>query len=180
MKLNNSASFLVISILMFFTSCSYFLDYQENIYVLSDQDKDFIVVTGFYNRNQIELGNLVPEKSTNESVVGFGAAMVEYYSEAQGELMRLAAVKNAQVPDSLDVFPRLHFNILSAIQGQHFDSAYIHHQINNHQASVVVFERQIERGKDNELVAYATQNLFATRQFLEEALYLREEIRRTR
>lgn len=168
---------LVFFNLFLFASCSYIFEINENNIVLSSQDKDFVTDTGYFNRSQIEFSNLAVSKTSNASILQFGTSMIEIHNNAQNDLKNMVSSKNILVPDTLDTFPEQHYNILSAIEGIHFDSAYIHHQIIGIQDYLKINQNQIDTGTDRDLISYAEQYLPVLNENLNQAIILRDELR---
>jgi putative membrane protein len=171
---------IIVLLVILSTSCSYIFNDEENLVVLNSQDRNFVINAGLFNRNQIEFGNLATSKSSNDIISDFASRMVENHTDFQNQLKRIAAIKNLTVPDSLEAFPSLHLNTLSAIEGVHFDSAYIHHHILFSNEYLKDYENQISRGGDQDLIDFATLKLPQLKQSLEEAITIQGALRNSR
>ncbi|MDQ3535495.1 MAG: DUF4142 domain-containing protein [Bacteroidota bacterium] len=171
---------IIVLLALISTSCSYIFNDEENLVVLNSQDRNFVIKAGYLNRNQIEFGTLATAKSSNDIILDFGSRMVESHTDAQNQLKRIAALKNLTVPDTLETFPSLHLNTLSAIEGVHFDSAYIHHHILFSKEYLKDYENQISRGGDQDFIDFATQKLPQVKQSLEEAITIQGALRKSR
>lgn len=144
--------------------------------VVSEQDRAFVINASFSNRAEIELGELASERATNESVRAFAEMMVEDHTTAQNQLEEIASDLNIATPDTLDAVHQAIYAQLSALSGYQFDSAYIRSQVLDHELAQEIMQTQIDEGKNERLVGYASQKLPIINQHLQEVLELQIEV----
>jgi putative membrane protein len=75
------------------------------------------------------------------------------------ELMSIAAARQYPVPRTLDVKDQADANILSILNGEEFDRAYLHSQHAAHICAVNQFEAEARHGRDPELKAWAERTV---------------------
>ncbi|WP_159453583.1 DUF4142 domain-containing protein [Ohtaekwangia koreensis] len=73
---------------------------------------------------------------------------------------RLASVALlATIPEGLDAEHQQKKQMLAALSGYSFDTAYIHSQIKDHEKTETLFETEASNGKEQRLINYAN-NLY--------------------
>lgn len=144
--------------------------------VISQQDKEFVKDAGHANRAEIEMGELASTKSTNEDIIAFAEFMVSEHTNAQNKLKELANKKNIAMPDTLDAAHKTMKDMLSALDGYKFDSAYISSQVADHEKAEKIFRDGDDDNDDDELESYASETLNHIRQHLERAKELKGKI----
>jgi putative membrane protein len=132
---------------------------QGQVQTLSTGDRDFIINAAYANRAEIELGALAVSQGTHDSVVAFGQRMVNEHSLAQTELKTLAANSNITIPDTLDAIHKALKSQLATYNGMQFDTLYINSQIVDHQASIQLFQNEINQGQSQDAKNYALKYL---------------------
>lgn len=160
---------------LFFMSCDNDDD-NGNTEPISQQDRDFVRDAGHANRAEIEMGQLAVSKSQHEEIVDFANTMINDHTNAQNRLKDLASKKNIPMPDTLDTAHKAMREMLSALEGYKFDSAYISSQVTDHEKAERIFKDGDDKNDDDELEDYAEETLRHIRQHLERARQLKEEI----
>lgn len=175
-KLNRGGFYLFLLLsLLCFMSCNNDDD-NGNHDPISQQDRDFVKDAGHANRAEIEMGELAASKSTNDDIVEFASFMVTEHTNAQNKLKDLSNKKNIAMPDTLDAAHKTMKEMLSALDGYQFDSAYISSQVTDHEKAERIFKDGDDKNDDDELEDYAEEILHHVRQHLERARQLKEEI----
>jgi|GEM_PF-924990 len=102
-------------------------------------DQTFAVEASYSNLAEIKMGELAQSKAVSEEVVQFAERMVTEHTAA---LQRLRSISNEQgikIPDTLPAQHRRVQDEVSALEGEAFDSAYMHQQIQAHEKAQELF-----------------------------------------
>ena len=119
----------------------------------------------------IQKGKLGAKNGFNDNVRAFAARMVTEHGRGYDELWTLADSKHIALESLLDEKARASVDQLSEMWGLAFDRAYAAEAVNDHQALVMAFRKQIQTSKDAEVKAWAQKVL----PMLEEHLKLAQE-----
>jgi len=133
---------------------------------LSPVDRGFMLEAASDGVAEVELGRLAMQRAASDAVRQFGQRMVTDHGGANQELMQLAQRKGVMLPQQPDAKPRAAIDRLAALTGPQFDQAYMAEMMRDHQADVVVFEREVREGQDPELRAWASKVLGTVREHL--------------
>lgn len=125
----------------------------------ANKDRAFYLKAAVGGLAEIEAGKLAQEKGASEAVKNFGAKMVADHTAANAKLMALAEQKKIKLPNGLEAQHKAMLNNLRSKSGTDFDAAYIKAQINDHQATVALLEREIASGKDSDAKDFANEIL---------------------
>jgi putative membrane protein len=134
-------------------------DDDNNAATLQNTDRTFITNASEGNLAEVELGKLAVMKSGTESVRAFGQMMATEHQTALDELTGIADDKNADIMTTLNAKHEQMKQKLSAMTGYAFDTAYIHSQVKDHEATVALFQTEIANGADQDIKAYASKYL---------------------
>ena len=126
---------------------------------LSSQDRNFIMDAAMGGLEEVELGRIAAQQGMSAEVKQFGQRMVDDHSQANSELMSLAASKGITLPTELDQKHRSEVTKLSGMSGADFDREYTKMMLSDHRKDVSEFEKQSTRGTDADLKAFATKTL---------------------
>jgi putative membrane protein len=108
---------------------------------------------------EVELGRLAADRGADPSVRNFGAMMVKDHSAANAALKSLAASKDLSLPDGPDVAAHAKKVQLEALSGATFDKSYVKNQIEAHQRTLSLLEKEVDSGKDPDAQAFALKAL---------------------
>lgn len=136
---------------------------------LSAQDRQFMKQAAISGMSEVKMGELASEKAESEGVQEFASHMVEDHSQANEELMGLAAETGIEPPQELDAEHKQKMERLSQLSGQEFDRAYIQAQLEGHQKMVDLFQQQSEQGQNPELKSFAEETLPTLQEHLDMA-----------
>lgn len=124
----------------------------------NDADRIFVHEAAIGGRSEVELGRLAEQKGS-EPVKAFGRRMVEDHTKANQQLASIAQAAHMPLPDGLDADHRTMQSELNKLSGAAFDRAYMQGQLDDHQATVQLFEYEIDSGQDPQLRNFAVQYL---------------------
>jgi putative membrane protein len=170
---------LFVSVLMVFSiglySCKDNSDDQDT--GLTQQDQNFAKNASAANVAEIEFSRLALQRATSDSLKAFAQAMITDHTTAQKSLDSIAKSQTITLSDSMDVSHRTLLSRLSGLSSFSFDTAYINHQVIDHQATKNLLQNETNNGKNNLLVKYANKNLPIVTKHLNHATRLQTYIR---
>src|ERR1700751_4192975 len=105
--------------------------------------------------SEVDLGKLAEKKSEDSKVKDFAAMMVKDHSAANRELESLATSKQVPVPKTLDSSQMAVKSRLEGLSGESFDKSYIKSQLQAHEATIQLLEKEIASGHDPDAKAFA-------------------------
>jgi len=136
-------------------SCDDDDDDEGNNTELNDADENFMVRTSISNTAEVGTATLAITKATDPRVIAFAHHMIAEHSLAQAELKALGTSVGYPVKDTLDPAHQTILAQLNTLSGRSFDSAYIHTQVMDHQATLTDFENELDNGRHRDVIAYA-------------------------
>ncbi len=138
-------------------------------------DSSFYETLAAGGMSEVQLGNLAEQKSTNPRVKNFAAMMVKDHSTANQKLESLASSKDVSLPKSPDARQMATKDKLEALSGSSFDKAYIESQLQAHEHTVSLLEREISSGEDAAAKSFAESVLPTIRHHLQAVKTLASE-----
>jgi putative membrane protein len=159
---------LVIGIVVSFVACDKDDDDDDNA-VYNQQDKNFAMMAAMNNYAEIDAGQTASTKGLNTGIKEFGAMMVADHTTAGQQLKSITGGLGLYSPDSLDAKHVALKAQLAQLTGRAFDSVYIHAQVDDHQATIDLFEDEANDGKQQDLKSFANTKLPVLRMHLEHA-----------
>jgi putative membrane protein len=136
---------------------------------LSSTDRKFVMEAAMGGMAEVELGRLATERGASDAVKQFGQRMVDDHSRANSELMQLVSGKGLTPPTVLDAKHQALVTRMSALSGAAFDSAYAKEMVKDHTKTIALFQREVSRGTDVDLKAFAQKTLPALQEHLQMA-----------
>ena len=134
---------------------------QEAASTISAADKAFLLEAVSGGMAEVSLGELAQQRGFSDAVKQFGLHMAEDHTKLNTELRDLAAKKGAALPMPMALLPK-HQRLLDTmlkLNGAAFDRQYMREMIKGHELDVVLFQRQVEQGRDDELTVWVRQTL---------------------
>jgi len=114
------------------------------------------VSTGFA---EIALGKMATARSGNVNIKDLGAMMARDHAGANDELAKLAEAKGIALPDSASSEHDQRESAFESLLPAEFDRRYLDATINDHRQSVLLFQQEIDAGKDPDLRDFAARML---------------------
>ena len=130
-------------------------DDKDNNTELNEADENFMVRTSISNTAEVGTATLALNKATDPRVRSYAQHMIAEHSLAQTELKALGTAVGFPVKDTLDPAHQQIAAQLSALSGRAFDSAYIHVQVIDHEATLTNFENELDNGRHRDVLGYA-------------------------
>ena len=139
------------------------------------KDKAFMIEAAQGGLAEIELGRLAEERSTNAEVKELGQRMVMDHTKANGELRRIALIKDVTLPSKLTKKDQAERDHLASLSGDAFDRAYLNLMVTDHTQDIREFQTESTIGRDPDLQTFVHDTLPT----LEQHLRLAQSTRRT-
>ena len=140
---------------------------------MSQLDKDFLKAVNQSNNAERAYVPVVMKNSSNADVKKFGQTMIHDHTQANQDLVKLAASKSVKLPHNVPDEEQAVIDRLAQEKGEKFDAAYKHEMMRDHAADIGDFEREISLGSDPQVKAYAAKYLPVLKQHLQMAQNLK-------
>lgn len=137
---------------------------------LTPLDRQFIIDAAQGGMAEVRLGQLALQRSNSSEVKQFAQRMIQEHTQANEELMQLAAQKGVTPPATPGPKYEAAMMRLMQLSGDSFDKAYMGEGgLNGHLESTAVYQRQAKLGQDSDLKAFAARILPRVQDHLEMA-----------
>jgi|GEM_PF-3660135 len=157
-----SPLFLATLAIATFSSCCKF---QAEQTTPASADRKFASQAAYTNLDAIAIGALASGRGEDATVRAFGRTTAEEHRAAQEQLKRVAEPFNLSLPADIDETGMSDLNRLSAATDATFDTTYIAIQAARYRQALTLFQTEIDKGKNNTVVNYASDqwSLLVTR-----------------
>ncbi len=122
-------------------------------------DKLFMVHAYQGNLGEVKLGKLAMQRAQNPMVKMVAKTIVFEHSVANRDLGGHFRDMNMPVPPNAGVAADALYEKMSKLRGSAFDKAYIAAQVGGHEAAVVLYSHEVNKGKNATAKAYASNKL---------------------
>lgn len=142
-----------------------------------EKDSEFLVDAAELDMQEIQLGKLAQQRSTNADIKAHGKMMEDEHTKSAAMMKTLAAQKNITLPaaiteDGMDAYKKLNDK-----KAEDFDQAYIDMMVDAHEDAITKFENNADRTEDPDIKAWATTTLGTLRTHLEHSRALQDKIK---
>ena len=125
----------------------------------SSADSKFMMMAATGGKNEISLSEQALSKSSNEDVKKYAQTMIDDHTKAGDELKEVAMSKNVTLPTEPDAKHKTAATKMSSMSGDALDKEYLKMMVKDHEATVAMFQKEINGGKDAEAKAFAEKTL---------------------
>lgn len=129
---------------------------EQNRANASQSDRDFMVRAAQGNMAEIRLSQLALQRASSDEVKNYAQQMIQEHTQANRQLMTIASRKGVTLPTNIDAQHRQIEAQLRQLSGARFDQAYMRAMESDHAATVALFQRQTQQGRDRDVTAFAT------------------------
>jgi len=141
---------------------------------LSGQDKSFLKDASEGNNAEVSASQIALDKSASADVKTFAQMMVDDHGKAETDLKGLAAQKGVKVSDTPSLARKTEIKMLSERKGSSFDQHYADSiGVKAHQDTIKLFQKEIDKGSDADVKAWASKTLPTLQHHLEAAQALK-------
>jgi putative membrane protein len=136
---------------------------------LSQQDRSFVDQAAAGGLAEVAAGKIAEQKAQEASVKAFARQMVTDHGKANDQLMAIAKQENIKAPTAPDRVHAAAVDRLKKMSGDQFDRSYMQGQIEDHEKTVQLFQKEATSGQDTKLKAFAFETLPTLQQHLQMA-----------
>jgi len=141
---------------------------------LSHQDKSFLKDAAEAGNAEVEGSKVALSQSSSADVKAFAQQMVDDHGKAGEELKTLAGQKSVKVSDTPSTVKKTEIKMLSERKGSSFDQHYADSiGVKAHQDTVKLFQKEVDKGSDADVKAWAQKTLPTLQHHLEMAQQLK-------
>ena len=141
---------------------------------LSGQDKSFLKDAAEGGNAEVSGSQVALTQSSNADVKTFAQMMVDGHGKAGTELKGLAEQKGVKVSDTPTTVKKAEIKMLSERKGSSFDQHYADSiGVKAHQDTITLFQKEVDKGSDPDVKAWASKTLPELQHHLEEAQALK-------
>lgn len=148
----------------------------DNVDEAKEDDSEFLVDAAEVDMEEIGLGKLAQQKSTNPDVKALGKMMVVQHEKSAADLKATAAKKNISLPTSLTEDGQKAFKDLNDKSGHDFDKKYVDLMIAGHEDLIKKMEKASEKATDVDIRTWAATMLSTLRTHLEHAKMTKQKV----
>lgn len=148
--------------------------------IVGTPDVEFMKAAAQTDMEEIATGELAQEKSQNEAVKEFAAQMIAEHSRNAREQVKLSRRLRMALPMSLYGEHKANVEMLSALEGEAFDRAYVEAMVKGHEKALNMFRREAGFGWDPDVRAFAAKALPSLQMHYEHAVALHKGMRQNR
>jgi putative membrane protein len=127
--------------------------------IMDDNSKDFANKAATGGMEEVELGKLAEQKSSNPQVKDFGKMMVEDHTLLNNNFKTIASKKSMKLPTSVTDDQRKDIDNLSKKAGKDFDKAYVDMMVEDHKKDISEFKDAQAKVADNDIKDFITNTL---------------------
>jgi putative membrane protein len=141
---------------------------------LSGQDKSFLKDAAESGNAEVSGSQVALTQSSSADVKTFAQMMVDDHGKAGTELKGLADQKGVKVSDTPSITKKTEIKLLSERKGSSFDQHYADSiGVKAHQDTIKLFQKEVDKGTDPDVKAWASKTLPTLQHHLEAAQALK-------
>ena len=125
----------------------------------ANPDAKFMMMAATGGMNEIALSQQALAKSSNDDVKRYAQMMIDDHTKAGDELKSVAMSKNVTLPMEADAKHKAAVAKMESLSGMTFDMAYLKMMVKDHEATVAMFQKEANSGKDADAKAFASNTL---------------------
>ncbi len=126
---------------------------------MRSQDTVFAMAAARGGTAEVEMGKLAAQKASRPDVKAFGQQMADDHGQANEQLRRIADQQNLTLPRTMNAKQQATYDMLKTKTGADFDKAYVDATVKDHEEDVKTFQREADKGKDEQMKAFAAETL---------------------
>jgi putative membrane protein len=141
---------------------------------LSHQDTSFIKDAAEGGNAEIAGSEVALKQSGSADVKTFAQMLVDDHTKAGNELKGLAEQKGVKISDTPSIMKKTEIKVLSERKGSSFDQHYADSVgVKWHQDTIKLFQKEVDKGTDADVKAWASKTLPTLQHHLEAAQALK-------
>ncbi len=131
-------------------------------------DRNFVRTIAQGNRAEAQFGRLALKRGHSATLRDYGTHLVSDHGHIQDDLVKLAAARGISAPGYMTPMDQHLYARLDALRGKSFDAAFKTAIVKHHNHALMTYERELRKGQDAGIRAYAQKNLPMIRQHRDE------------
>lgn len=160
---------LPVALLFLMASC-YKKDTNPN--ELNETDKNFLSAVFRFNKEEIQLGQVALNSSSNDGIRQFARQAINQYTVVQSDLLEVAEAIGYPITDTSTI----QFHSIRDLAGNDFDTAYINSRFRSHSGMMSAYQLELNEGNHTYVRHYfLNRNL----EGLKDLFYLADSVART-
>jgi len=141
-----------------------------------ENDSEFLVDATEINLEEISIGQLAQQKSTNPEIKKFGKMLVDDHTKLSGEVKTVAESRNISLPTSITEDGQEQYNKLNEKSGLDFDKKFVDMMIDGHEKAIDKFTKASKNSNDEEIKTWASNNIASLTAHLQHAKMLKQDL----
>ncbi len=133
------------------------------------RDKEFLRMAAIANMEEAHLGQMAESQAARPGIKDFGQTLVQDHTKAYQELAVLDSKLGVAIPKGINVRREKTIERLADLKGKRFDGQFLRDEVQDHERVLAAFKREAQHARDQDVKAYANQNLPTMEQHLREA-----------
>jgi putative membrane protein len=142
-----------------------------------EESTRFLVDAANGGMAEVDLSKLAREKASNPKVKDFAAMMVNDHTGANSQVKTLAAKRNVTLPSTTGDEKKKTYDDLNAKTGADFDKAYMKTMVDDHEATIRLFEKASNNVNDTEVKTFVDNTLPKLKVHLDSAKAVRKVLK---
>ena len=141
----------------------------RNNIVIDEESSSFLVRVANSGIAEVEMTSHAQQKATNQAVKDFAGMLHKDHTALNEQVRNLAGQKNIILPTTVTDEKQKEIDNIKNKTGKDMDRAFIKTMVDNHQASIDMFQKAMENTKDADVKSFADKTLPALRMHLDSA-----------
>jgi putative membrane protein len=130
-------------------------------------DAKFMMTAAAGGMAEVETARLAQERAASDAVKQYAQRMIDDHTRANQELMQIASTKGITLPTGPDAKHMALMERLRSLSGADFDRMYIKEAgVKDHQNMEKLFRNEAAKGKDADVMGFASRTLPAVQEHL--------------
>lgn len=142
-----------------------------------ESDAQFLVNAAEINLQEMNLGLLAQQKSTNTDVIELGKMVTEAHTKSMTDLKALAMKKNITIPIVATEDAVKEYDKLNMKAGKEFNKEFCEMMVDGHKNAITVFEKATTDAVDEEIKNWAIATLPTLRMHSDKAISCETKIK---
>jgi putative membrane protein len=108
---------------------------------------------------EVKLSQLAEQKSQTQEVKDLARQLEQDHTQANNQLAAIAKQKNINLPTDLKGECQETYEAFQKLDGKDFDNAYLLHNVKDHLADIMMFQKESQKGTDPDIKQWAASTL---------------------
>lgn len=152
-------------------------DRNEEKFDVMENDAEFAVKAADEGLYQVRIADLALSKTSNADVKALANMIKTEHATTNTELQTLAKQKNISLSVSLSKDTQDKYDDLNKKTGNDFDKAYVTDMVKDHKDAVDLYEKQSNKGSDQDIKSWAAAKLPTLRNHLQMAETTKDKVK---